>query len=214
MHNPGRLFLMAVVVILAGFIIQVELPFQDVGSHGSGPYLAIDNGDALVLKGQEVYRQEGCQYCHTKNLRPFTWEVKRFTDEEKLGYFPLSNEMEYYYEAPYTMGASRVGPDLSRIATKMSGEDLEKLLSSPDQEGLVGAYHNYSNLFTETYEESDGLALSWRIKAMLETGLPLNFPYAQSAFKSVVGKTRGDALVAYLNSLGRKQMEYAGNFFK
>ena len=76
-----------------------------------------------------------------------TLRILTLTDEEKLGYFPLSNEMEYYYEAPYTMGASRVGPDLSRIATKMSGEDLEKLLSSPDQEGLVVPAFNKADFY-------------------------------------------------------------------
>ncbi len=67
--------------------------------------------NALVKKGRDVYRREGCFYCHTQ----FT----RYQDRE-------SGEMvqagDYVYETPHLLGSERTGPDLSNIGGKYPDE--------------------------------------------------------------------------------------------
>lgn len=214
MNNPGKLIVTAAIAIVAGFIVQVVIPYQNQPTHGSGPYLTVT--DPLVLKGQEVYRQEGCFYCHTKNLRPFGWEVERFSDSEKLGYFPLEDAVEFQYESPNVKGSVRIGPDLSRVATKMDEASVRELLTSiaGDDADVRTAYHQFSRLFRQEYGNRDGLSLSWRIRAMMQAGFPLNAPFQDASFVKLEGQTRGDALVAYLLSLGKGKMEYAGNYYQ
>lgn len=214
MNNPGKLIVTAAIAIVAGFIVQVVIPYQNQPTHGSGPYLIVK--DPLVLKGQEVYRQEGCFYCHTKNLRPFGWEMKRFTNSEKLGYFPLEDAVEFQYDSPNAKGSVRVGPDLSRVATKMDETALRDMLTSiaGKDADVLTSYHQFSRLFRQEYSRRDGLALSWRIRAMMQAGFPLNAPFQEASFITLEGVSRGDALIAYLLSLGKGKMEYAGSYYQ
>jgi cbb3-type cytochrome oxidase cytochrome c subunit len=64
---------------------------------------------AQELRGRNIYRREGCFYCHSQ----FT----RYQDRE-------SGEMvkagDYVYETPHVLGTERTGPDLSNIGGKYS----------------------------------------------------------------------------------------------
>ncbi len=214
MNHPGKLIASAFFAIVAGFILQVIMPYQNEPTHGSGPHLLTK--DPLALKGQEVYRQEGCFYCHTKNMRPFEWEVKRFSDSEKMGLFPLADPVEYRFHSPNTKGSVRIGPDLSRIASKMDEAAIRELLTSHAGKDatLAAEYHQFSKLFLEEYTRGDGIALSWRVRAMMQAGFPMNDMFQRTSFAALDGQTRGDALVAFLLSLGKDSMEYAGNFYQ
>lgn len=59
------------------------------------------------LRGRNVYRREGCFYCHTQFVR--------YQDRE-------SGEMvmagDYTYETPHVLGTERTGPDLSNVGAK------------------------------------------------------------------------------------------------
>ncbi len=223
LNSTGKLILTAAIALLVGFCIQVILPYGNQPTHGSGPYLLTK--DPLVLKGQEVYRQEGCFYCHTKDLRSIQWEVERFSDASKLGYFPLPDPVEYRFHSPNMRGSQRIGPDLSRLATKMDEVQLRAFLQSdsaeaaaPSDEASVGTpgsrYHQFSGLFNQEYDQMDGVALSWRIRAMMQAGFPMNDPYQKASEVSVIGKTRGDALVAFLLSLGSDAQTFTGSYFQ
>lgn len=209
-NKPTNIAFLTIAAAIAGFIIQVILPYQINTSHGSFAALSLE--DALVLKGQEVYQQEGCVYCHTKNLRPFLWEMKRFSDMEKYGYFPESTAQGNYYDSPALMGSQRIGPDLSRISSKMSDLQIKAILSSAKGGNTRGGFHMYSGLFQK--ENKDALSLSWKVRALMNAGMPYSDPFQKSVFSALEGTTRGEALVAYLSTLGKKEAQYAGNFYK
>lgn len=214
MNRPGKLIIATLAAVFAGFLIQVIIPFTSNDAHGSGPYLTTEN--PLVLKGQEVYHQEGCFYCHTRKLRPFEWEVKRFSDQEKLGFFPLIDPVEFQFHSPGTVSSTRIGPDLSRVGTKMSQEELRSILDHKPSadDSLAERYHKYGELFSDEFSEWDGIALSWKIRGMLQSGLYINDPYQRAVFMSMEGQTRGDALVQYLMSLGKDKADFAGKFYQ
>ena len=209
--RPLVLVLFALTSQLALGLAVVFSAFAKENMHGAQSLLTPP--DASALKGQAVYYQEGCQYCHTQNLRPFQWELKRFSNPEKLGYFPEPNPMDYYYESPFLKGSRRIGPDLSQTASLYDSSDaLKTLLQGGGNTKLQKLLHSYAYLF-EQKEEADGLSLSWRIRLMLQAGIPFSDAYQRSAFSSHE-LSRGEMLAAYLLSRGKKKIQFRGKFYR
>ncbi|MBI3396647.1 MAG: cbb3-type cytochrome c oxidase subunit II [Spirochaetia bacterium] len=198
-----------VVFVFLGYYMQVRLPYHNL--NGNGTFALLTSPDPLAVQGQIVYMQEGCQYCHTQNLRPFPSEVRRYADEAKYGFFPLQTAQEGRFQSPYPRGSVRIGPDLSRIASKYTVDTMQSLLKSKAGDSPKGAFHSYKYLFAQDMDID--AELTWRIRQMLNTGAVISDPFLQSAHDRVRDKTRGDALVAYLLTLGQAQAEYAGKFY-
>lgn len=74
----------------------------------------------LELRGREVYRQEGCIWCHTQTNRHLK------ADNIRYGRYgtpaPPSEGEEYINDNPHYLGNKRTGPDLSRIGGKYSDD--------------------------------------------------------------------------------------------
>ncbi len=68
----------------------------------------------LETLGRDVYRREGCWYCHSQYVRPVAGEAQRWG--------PVSQAGEYYWDRPHLWGTRRIGPDLTRIGLKYSDE--------------------------------------------------------------------------------------------
>ncbi|MBL8018531.1 MAG: cbb3-type cytochrome c oxidase subunit II [Leptospirales bacterium] len=208
--TPGRTVGSVVGIILIGYIISVVVPYQRNHSYGSHAQLSTE--DALVIKGQEVYFQEGCQYCHSQNLRPMGWEVARFADADKYGYFPMPVAMEYAHETPAMRGSARLGPDLSRLASRQDAASIKSFIRGGKEDTLKNRFHAYAYLFEET--ELQPMFLSWKIRMMMQAGVPFSDPFQKSAFDRLEGQSRGDALIAYLASLGQKRMQFDGAYYR
>lgn len=69
------------------------------------------NYTAQELRGREIYKREGCWYCHSQVSRPQDWDhgVK-------------SKSSDYYYDEYHLVGSERSGPDLSNIGGKFPNE--------------------------------------------------------------------------------------------
>lgn len=208
--TPGRTVLGVLALVALGYGIAVCLPFTNNIANGSLAQLS--TADALVLKGHEVYYQEGCQYCHSQNLKPYGWDLKRYAAVDKLGYYPLPTAMEYQYEAPAMRGSFRLGPDLSRVAGRLDPASITSALKGGDQPTLRNRTHAFAYLFED--DEMDPLWLSWKVRMMLQARVPFSDQFHRSVFNRTEGKTRGDALVAYLLSLGDKRMNFDGAFYR
>jgi cytochrome c oxidase cbb3-type subunit I/II len=84
------------------------------------PAVVIGRGDArltrarpyapLELEGRDVYIREGCNTCHSQQVRPFKSETDRY------GRYSLSGEG--IYDRPFLWGSRRTGPDLARVGGK------------------------------------------------------------------------------------------------
>ena len=205
---------LTIAVVFIGYYIQVKLPYDKYRSHASGPYLAQTN--PIHIKGREIYQKLGCQYCHTQNLRPLTADMLRFANTKESGYLNNQNIMEDYFNTPSVKGSTRIGPDLSRIAMKYSPDQITALLKSKGDTSLKSAYHQYSYLFSdsEKFDVWDGIFLSWKIRAMMNAGLPYSDPFQNGVFAALEEKTKGEALVDYLSSLGEQQNKYISKYYK
>ncbi len=64
----------------------------------------------LELEGRDIYIREGCNNCHSQQIRPLQHEIERYGEYSKPG--------EHVYEHPHLWGSKRTGPDLARIGGK------------------------------------------------------------------------------------------------
>jgi cytochrome c oxidase cbb3-type subunit I/II len=64
----------------------------------------------LELEGRDLYIREGCNNCHSQQIRPMRDEVLRYGDYSKPG--------EFEYDHPFLWGSRRIGPDLGRVGPK------------------------------------------------------------------------------------------------
>ena len=64
----------------------------------------------LELAGRNIYIREGCYACHSQMIRTLADEVDR--------YGPYSRAVESQYDHPMLWGSKRTGPDLARVGEK------------------------------------------------------------------------------------------------
>jgi cytochrome c oxidase cbb3-type subunit 2 len=89
----------------------------------------------LELAGRNIYIREGCYACHSQMIRTLQDEVER--------YGPYSLAVESKYDHPMLWGSKRTGPDLARIGGKYSDEwHVEHLINPRDvvPESVMPAY--------------------------------------------------------------------------
>ena len=181
--------LIILVVAVGGLVEIVPLAFQrSVIQPVSGlkPY------GALELTGRDIYIREGCNNCHSQMIRPFRAEVER--------YGPYGVAGEFVYDHPFLWGSKRTGPDLERVGGRYSDEWHRLHLANPRQvvpESNMPAYP----WLAET--PADAADIAAKMRALREIGVPYTDEDIKNARSLVAGKTELDALIAYLQSLGR-----------
>ncbi|MEK7685997.1 MAG: cbb3-type cytochrome c oxidase subunit II [Verrucomicrobiota bacterium] len=77
----------------------------------------------LAQEGREVYRANGCVYCHTQQVRPpgFGADFERGWGQRR------SVARDYVYDQPVMLGSLRLGPDLMNIGLRMPSEEWQLL---------------------------------------------------------------------------------------
>jgi cytochrome c oxidase cbb3-type subunit 2 len=175
----------------------------------------------LELAGRNVYVREGCYVCHSQMVRPFRDEIERY------GHYSLAAES--MYDHPFQWGSKRTGPDLARVGGKYSDDWHYAHLVNPREvvpESIMPAYGflaereldpagvgaHLATLRTlgVPYDDAmiEGAGADMRAQADPEAdhaGLAARYPkIATGAFDGNPSRlTEMDALIAYLQSLGR-----------
>jgi cytochrome c oxidase cbb3-type subunit 2 len=186
-------FLMIVLILLViavgGMVEIVPLFFQKSTTQaieGVKPYTA------LQLAGRDVYLREGCYNCHSQMIRPFRSETLRY------GHYSVAGE--FVYDHPFQWGSKRTGPDLHRVGGKYSDEWHRIHLNNPRDVVPESNMPAYSWLEKSSLNGADVVA---GMKALRRVGVPYTDAEIAAAAADVKDKTDMDALVAYLQSLGR-----------
>jgi cytochrome c oxidase cbb3-type subunit 2 len=188
--NVGLLAVLVTVVIAVGGLVEI-VPLMKQAEvveplPGVVPY------GPLELAGRDVYVREGCYNCHSQMVRTLRFETERY------GHYSLAGES--VYDRPFQWGSKRTGPDLARVGGRYSDEWQRVHLLNP----------------RDLVPESNMPAYPWLAEAPVDAPLVekkfralamLGDPYTESDFAAVAtaveGKTELDALVAYLQGLGR-----------
>ncbi|MCC5832213.1 MAG: cbb3-type cytochrome c oxidase subunit II [Chlamydiales bacterium] len=77
--------------------------------------------EALIRLGEEIYRIEGCWYCHTDQTRTLVQDTVLNGSADYPA--PPSSANEYIYQRVTFPGTRRIGPDLSRVGIKRPHRD-------------------------------------------------------------------------------------------
>jgi cytochrome c oxidase cbb3-type subunit I/II len=166
----------------------------------------------LELEGRDIYIREGCNVCHSQQVRPLRSETDR--------YGPFTMAGEHVYDRPFLFGSRRTGPDLARVGGKypdswhwihlrqprdieprsnmpafafLLDRPLDTSLTARKLEVLRGLGHPYSDAQIAS-AVADAEARAAEIAASLrKDGIELDETQANS---------EAVALIAYLQSLG------------
>lgn len=199
--NAVKFTIYATIAVLIGGLFELVPPFfitQTVT-----PIASVKPYSPLELAGRDVYQQEGCNSCHTQMIRPFKWEVDRFDPNKVYGKHGYSKGGEYVYDHPFLWGSKRTGPDLAHESQIQPSASWHKdHLMNPRSTSNGSVMPAYPWLF-----EADNLVSAEQIKAHMEGLKKVGVPYTDEDFNKIAsevqGKTKGDALIAYLLKLGR-----------
>lgn len=170
--TPGRLAFGALLVIGIAFLTTVVLPALDASDEEpsllavsardyemfkaseASPQAAALLGDlgldpVRVSQGWELYVSEGCQYCHTQQVRANVTDV---------GLGAVTQRRDILLESPVVLGVQRLGPDLMHAGSRPFTEDVAWVrdhLADPRADRSWSAMPSYDYL---SDDELDALA--------------------------------------------------------
>ncbi|MBB1061208.1 cytochrome-c oxidase, cbb3-type subunit II [Marilutibacter spongiae] len=181
--------LIAVAVSFGGLAEIVPLMYQ---AETIKPLPGVTPYPPLELAGRDIYVREGCYNCHSQMVRTLRFETERY------GHYSLAGES--VYDRPFQWGSKRTGPDLARVGGRYSDDwhrvhlinprDLVPESNMPGFPWLAGA-------------RVDGALVEKKMKALQSIGDPYSDEEIAGAREAVSGKSELDAVVAYLQGLGR-----------
>jgi len=188
--NLGLMIILIILVVSVGGLVQIVPLFHMQST--TQPVKGLKPYGALELTGRDIYIREGCVGCHSQMIRPFRSETERY------GHYSVAGE--FIYDRPFLWGSKRTGPDLHRVGGRYSDEWHRVHLRNPRDvvpESIMPAY---------TWLE-DGNVSSELIQTKMRVLRRLGHPYTDAEIKAAPGllkdKTEMDALIAYLQILGK-----------
>jgi cbb3-type cytochrome c oxidase subunit II len=115
----------------------------------------------LEIEGRDLYIREGCNNCHSQNVRPFRHELERYGEYSKPG--------ETIYEHPFLWGSKRTGPDLARVGGKYPNLWHVRHMENPRSTSPRSIMPPYDWLLTR---DLDLESLSSKLRALRSVGVP------------------------------------------
>jgi cytochrome c oxidase cbb3-type subunit 2 len=187
--NFLMIVLILLVVAIGGLVEIVPLFFQKSTTE---PVTGLKPYTALQVAGRDIYLREGCYNCHSQMIRPFRAETLRY------GHYSVAGE--FVYDHPFQWGSKRTGPDLHRVGGKYSDEWHRIHLANPRDvvpESNMPAYPWLEK------SPADAGSIQAHMKALRAAGVPYTDQEIAAAPADLKGRTEMDAVVAYLQSLGK-----------
>ena len=185
--------LMAVLVTIAlslgGLAEIIPLMYQ---AEAIKPLPGVKPYPALQLAGRDVYVREGCYNCHSQMIRTLRFETERY------GHYSLAGES--VYDRPFQWGSKRTGPDLARVGGRYSDDWHRVHMINPRDVVPESNMPAFPWLAKNTL---DGAEVTAHMRALKRLGDPYSDEEVANAAKDVAGKTELDAVVAYLQALGK-----------
>ena len=189
-RNTGLLIFGILAVSSIGGLVQVLPTIVDESL--AAPAANVVPHTPLELVGRDVYIRESCSTCHSQQVRPLLAEVKRYGQYAGAG--------EFAYERPFLWGSKRTGPDLLRVGGKYT--DVWHRIHMTDPRAVVPSSIMPAYPWLAEHAADDGTVVV-RLNALRALGHPYSDEDVEAAPAALAGKTELDAVVAYLQSLGK-----------
>jgi cytochrome c oxidase cbb3-type subunit II len=181
--------LIAVAISFGGLAEIVPLMYQ---AETIKPLPGVVPYPPLQLAGRDIYVREGCYNCHSQMIRTLRFETERY------GHYSLAGES--VYDRPFQWGSKRTGPDLARVGGRYS-DDWHRLHLS-DPRSVVPESNMPSYPWLQRTPVDAALVLR-KLAALRTLGDPYSDAQVAAAESELKDKTELDAIVAYLQGLGR-----------
>ena len=181
--------LIAVALSFGGLAEIVPLMYQ---AEAIEPLPGVKPYPALELAGRDIYVREGCYNCHSQMVRTLRFETERY------GHFSLAGES--VYDRPFQWGSKRTGPDLARVGGRYSDDCQRAHLTTPRD---VVPESNMPSFPWLEKTPLDGEQVTAHMRGLKTLGDPYTAADIEGAADAVANKTELDALVAYLQGLGK-----------
>ena len=181
--------LIAIVISFGGLVEIVPLMYQ---AETIKPLPGVKPYPALELAGRDIYIREGCYNCHSQMIRTLRFETERY------GHYSLAGES--VYDRPFQWGSKRTGPDLARVGGRYSDDWHRVHLNNPRDVVPESNMPGYPWLAKNTVSAEEIIG---RMRALKTLGDPYSVADIESAADQVSNKTEEDAVVAYLQGLGK-----------
>jgi cytochrome c oxidase cbb3-type subunit 2 len=186
---PLMIILIVITISIGGLVEIVPLYFQKSTTE---PVAGLKPYTPMQLIGRDIYVREGCYNCHSQMIRPFRAETERY------GHYSVAGE--FVYDRPFQWGSKRTGPDLARVGGRYSDDWHRVHLINPRD---VVPESNMPSFPWLAENAIDGERLTARMRALQKIGDPYSDEEIAGAAKAVEGRNELDAMVAYLQGLGR-----------
>jgi cytochrome c oxidase cbb3-type subunit 2 len=215
--KPITFAILAVVVISVGTVVTTIVPLFKPSTQPPGdfvkPYTAVE------LEGRDIYIREGCNNCHTQTVRPIVSEVARYGE--------YSKPQEFAYDRPFLWGSRRIGPDLNRVGEKYPDSWHYQHMADPRSMFPKSNMPSYAwlakNRLDTSYTAKKVSVLNYGYSAQdvdkqladyKEKVISASYPSKEIRDKVTPSELRTeltemDAIVAYLQKLGRDVKEAA-----
>lgn len=193
--NIGLMILLIIIVISGGGLAEIMPLFFQAST--TKPIEGLRTYTPLELEGRDIYIREGCNVCHTQMIRPFRAETERY------GHFSTANE--FVWNHPFLWGSKRTGPDLARVGGRYSDDWHRAHLYNPRDVVPESKMPSYPWLFEDKMSGSDTAA---KMTALRKVGVPYTDEEIADAQEQVSGKYEIEAVVAYLQALGKTHSQY------
>jgi cytochrome c oxidase cbb3-type subunit 2 len=181
--------LIAVAISFGGLAEIVPLMYQ---AEAVEPSPGVEPYGPLALAGRDVYVREGCYNCHSQMVRTLRFETERY------GHYSMAGES--VYDRPFQWGSKRTGPDLARVGGRYSDDWHRVHLLNPRDVVPESNMPGYPWL-AET--PVDPQLVAHKMTVLRRLGDPYTDEQIEAAPAAVNGRSELDAVVAYLQGLGR-----------
>jgi len=207
-RQPSLLIQLSVVALAIGGVLEMVPMF--LTDHKRGDLAAVPYSP-LELEGRDIYIREGCNNCHTQQVRPLAHEVKRYGQHSKAD--------EFANDYPHLWGSKRTGPDLHRVGGKYNDSWHWNHLVDPRSIVAGSIMPSYEWLVASPLDTSHTAA---KIAVLKSLGVPYSLETISGAVeelqaqqtklaaqleaqgvKGVDAQSEMVALVAYLQKLGK-----------
>ncbi len=127
----------------------------------------------LELAGRDLYIREGCNNCHSQQVRPFRHELERYGEYSKPG--------ESVYDHPFLWGSKRTGPDLARVGGKYPHLWHVRHMEDPRSTSPRSLMPPYAWMLRK---QADFDILPTKLKALQRIGVPYSDEEVQNAVQT------------------------------
>ena len=188
--NIGLMAVLIAVVVAMGGLVEIVLLMHQ--AEAIEPLPGVEPYRPLELAGRDVYVREGCYNCHSQMVRTLRFETERY------GHYSLAGES--VYDRPHQWGSKRTGPDLARVGGRYSDDWHRVHLINPRDVVPESNMPSYPWLDRNMVNPEK---VASRVRTLQRLGDPYSDEQVAGAAEEVRGKTELDAVVAYLQGLGR-----------